>query len=85
MSAGTKVLSAFRKLLLAKQLNRSEVAIVLAVMRAEEKRAAYHAGRLGIAQSLVNRNWLVRNDDGLWLSQATRELLEEFQHQEIGG
>jgi len=64
--------------LLSRQLERQEVEIVLAVLRAEREGGRYQAGRLGLTQSLIDRGWLRRTADGnIAPSDETKSLVME--------
>ncbi len=67
----------FRKLL-ARQLEPVEVKTILHVLKAELRGKHFRATRLGVAESLVRRNWLVRDSAGnVSLSSATRQILSD--------
>jgi hypothetical protein len=69
--------SRFRKLL-SRILDEPEVGVVLGVLESERKGKPFRAGRLGTAQSLVARGWLVRDVGGeIHLGGDTRALLVE--------
>ena len=69
--------SRFRKLL-ARQLEKHEIKIILLALRAEQRGKLFRAGRLGVAESLVRRGWLVRDSAGnIAISPATRQILSE--------
>jgi hypothetical protein len=64
------------KKLLSRQLEPDEIQIVIDAWQAEQRGEKYHAGRLGYAESLVRRRWLMRNPDGsVTLGPETRELI----------
>ena len=66
------------KKLLSRVLDPEDVEIMIDVLVAEERGEKFSAGRLGYAESLIRRNWLVRNPDGrVTLSRDTRELIAE--------
>jgi hypothetical protein len=65
--------TAARKKLLSRQLLPEEVSLILAISEAE----ALVAGRLGLAEGLVTRGWLVREGRLVRLSDTTRLLLDE--------
>ena len=66
------------KKLLFCQLESIEIKIISDVVRAEREGKQYRATRLGLAESLVRRQWLVRDADGtIHISTQTRGLLEE--------
>jgi hypothetical protein len=71
-------LSPASKKLLAKTLFPEEIKIIGVAVAAERRGEPYRAGRLGIAASLVRKQWLVREPDGsIRLSKETRLLLME--------
>lgn len=67
-----------RRRLLSRQLDREEVEIILAVLKTEREGGRFQAGRLGLAQSLVDRGWLRRTADGdIVPSDETKSLILE--------
>jgi hypothetical protein len=66
------------KKLLSRVLDPEEVEIVIDVLVAEECGEKFSAGRLGYSESLIRRNWLIRNADGsVTLSRDTRDLIRD--------
>jgi hypothetical protein len=63
--------------LLSRQLTRTEVEIVLAVLTAERKGAPYRAGRLGFVESLIKRGWLKRDGRNICLGDEARVVVME--------
>lgn len=62
--------------LLSRGLSPTEIALVLRVVDAERDGKKLYGGRLGIAESLIARNWLRRDPDGsLHASHETKALL----------
>jgi hypothetical protein len=61
--------------LLACQLDAGEVTLILEIAQAE---SSLH-GRLGLAENLIRRGWLVREGNLVRLSDETRKLLAEAQ------
>jgi len=76
--ARAQQLSSVQKKVLSRALFPEEVETIAAVVTAEQCGQPYRAGRLGVAGSLVRRNWLTREADGsLRVSRETRLLLSE--------
>lgn len=64
--------------LLSPQLRPAEIKIIIDVFRCDQHGGTYRATRLGIAESLCRRQWLVREPDGsIHLSAETRALIAE--------
>jgi hypothetical protein len=66
-----------QKKLLGRQLDPPEVALLLEIAKSE---TPVHAGRLGLAESLVRRGWLCRERSVVRLSAETQQLLAEAVH-----